>query len=336
MVIGPRQDRRPTMNDVAARAQVGLRTVSRYVNGMTNINPEMAERIRSAIEELGYRRNLAAASIRPGQTSGVIGLVIGDLANPYWAALARSVESVAAETGLLLTIASSEEDGARHDWVVERLLQQQVDMIIDVAPRTVGRSWSHWSPPLPPVVFVDRPGDLAGADTVLADNRGGTRDAVAALLAGGARRIAFVGDDRALHTMDERYEGYLLAHAQHGVVVDPTLVFETSHSSGQAVDLVARLLREGRADALFAANNRAAVGALLAFRTVGTRLPIIGFDDFEAAPLFDPPLSVVAQDVEAMGRAAVRAGLDRLQGDDGPARVQVLPTTLQLRGSERP
>lgn len=335
MVIAPRSGRPPTMNDVAARAQVGLRTVSRYVNGMTNINPEMAERIRLAIEELGYRRNLAAASIRPGQTSGVIGLIISDLANPYWAALARAAETVAAEAGLLLTIASSEEDGARHDWVVERLLQQQVDVVVDVAPRGVGRSWSQWSPPLPPVVFVDRPGDLVGADTVLADNRGGARDAVAVLLSGGARRVAFVGDHRAIHTMDERYQGYLLAHAEHGVPVDPALTFQTSHSREQAVDLVAGLVRDGTADAVFAANNRSAVGALLAFRAAGTRLPIIGFDDFEAAPLVDPPLSVVGQDVEAMGRAAVTAALARLHGDDGPATTLVLPTTLVLRGSER-
>lgn len=334
-MTGPNPDRRPTMNDVAARAQVGLRTVSRYVNGMTNINEEMAERIRLAISELGYRRNLAAASIRPGQTSGVVGLIISDLANPYWAALARSVEAATAAAGLLLTIASSEEDGDRHDWVVERLLQQQVDAVIDVVPRGGGRAWSGWSPPRPPLVYVDRPGDFPSADAVLADNRGGAREAVATLIGGGARRVAFVGDDRAIHTMHERYEGYRLAHSECGVPVDPALTFDTSHSSDQAADLVAGLLDDGRADAVFAANNRSSVGALLAFRASGTRLPIIGFDDFETSPLADPPLSVVGQDVEAMGRAAADAALARLRGDDGPARTLVLPTTLVLRGSER-
>lgn len=322
------------MNDVAARAQVGLRTVSRFVNGMTNINPEMAERIRLAIEELGYRRNVAAASIRPGQTSGVIGLVIGDLANPYWASLARSVESVAAQAGLLLTIASSEENGDRHDWVVERLLQQQVDVIIDVVPPGGGKSWSQWSPPRPPVVFVDRIGDVP-ADTVLSDNRGGSAGAVATLLTGGARRVAFVGDDRAIPTMAQRHAGYLAAHAERGIAVDPTLTFAASHSSDEAVDEVARLLRQDRADAVFAANNRSAIGALLAFRAAGTRLPIIGFDDFEAAPLADPPLSVVRQDIELMGRTAATAALARLRGDDGPPVTTMLPTTLVLRGSER-
>lgn len=87
----------PTMNDVAREAKVGLRTVSRYVNGQTNIDPALAARIGEAIVTLGYRRNLAAVSIRPGRTSRVLGLIISDLANPYYSVLTRSIETYTRE-----------------------------------------------------------------------------------------------------------------------------------------------------------------------------------------------------------------------------------------------
>ena len=132
----------PTMNDVAREAGVALRTVSRYVNGATNIDSELAERIRLAIDTLGYRRNLAAASIRPGWDSKVLGLIIGDLSNPYYTALTRAIEREASERGYLLITASSEEDGTRHDKLVDRLVEQRVDGLIIVrsGPRGDGHA----------------------------------------------------------------------------------------------------------------------------------------------------------------------------------------------------
>lgn len=108
----------PTMNDVAREARVGLKTVSRYVNGQTNIDPVLAGRIGDAIVALGYRRNLAAASIRPGWTSRVLGLIISDLANPYYSVLTRSIETYAREKGYLLISASSNTVQLRSDGVV--------------------------------------------------------------------------------------------------------------------------------------------------------------------------------------------------------------------------
>ncbi|MGA1836448.1 LacI family DNA-binding transcriptional regulator [Herbiconiux sp. 11R-BC] len=325
----------PTMNDVAREAGVALKTVSRFVNGETNINPAMAARIAAAITALGYRRNLAAASIRPGWTSRTLGLVISDLANPYYSVLTRAIESRAREHGYLVISASSDENGQQHDRIVDRLMEQRIDALIVVPPREAGRDWSSVTPPIPPLVFLDRPVDFPAADVILADNAGGARSAVAELVRNGARRIAFVSDDLSIYTMSERHAGYRQALAEVGLPVDEEIVTSSAHSSEDAAAVVGRLLRDERVDAVFAANNRASVGALLAFRE-HRRVPLIGFDDFEAALLGDPAVSVVSQDIQEMGRLAAEIVFRRLAGDPVAATTHVLPTRLVLRGSERP
>ena len=324
----------PTMNDVARTAGVALKTVSRFVNGETNINPSLAARIAAAIEELGYRRNLAAASIRPGWTSRIIGLVISDFANPYYSALTRSIEQTAREQGYLLISASSEEDGRTFDRVVDRLMEQRVDGIIVVPPRSTGRSWAQVVGPVPPVVVLDRPSDVADADTILADNAGGAEMAVRTLVAGGAQRIAFVGDSLEIYTMSERFAGYKTALTTTGRSVDAALVATDAHGYEDAEESVLRLMRESAPDALFAANNRAAIGTLFAFRALGRRVPLIAFDDFESARLADPAVSVVTQNIAEMGRFAAERIIARATGGNTAATVTILPTTLVLRGSE--
>jgi len=327
----------PTMNDVARVAGVALKTVSRWVNGETNINPVLAARIAAAVDQLGYRRNLAAASIRPGWTSKILGLVISDLSNPYYSALTQSIEQAARSEGYLLISASSEEDGTTFDRLVDRLMEQRVDGLIVVPPKRPARSWGRVAPPIPPLVVLDRPSDAPEAitDTILADNHGGARQATNALLANGARRVAFVGDSLELYTMRERHAGYRAALADARLDVDDHLVFSDTHSVNEAAVSVARLLEEASPDAIFAANNRAAIGALFAFRERGRRLPLIAFDDFEAAQLSQPAVSVVTQNIQEMGRLAADRAIRRAKGDARSGATTILPTTLVLRGSER-
>lgn len=326
----------PTMNDVARVAGVSLKTVSRFVNGESNIDPALAARIADAIAQLGYRRNLAAASIRPGWTSKMLGLIISDLANPYYSSLARAIEGEVAREGYMLIVASSEEDGRTHDRIVDRLMEQRVDGLIIVPPRNAGREWAKVPPPVPPIVFLDRPGGREEADTVLADNAGGAAEATRTLYALGARRIAFVGDSLEIYTMSERYRGYCDALRELGVPPETLPRFTNAHSSDEARIAVSEILASGSADAIFAANNRASIGALHAFRSAGRRLPLVGFDDFEAADLGEPGVSVVSQDIERMGRDAARLLLARLGGEGSTGYVtEVLPTAIVLRGSER-
>jgi len=330
--------RPPTMKDVAAAAGVSLKTVSRHVNGATNIDPELAARIRDAIVALDYRHNLAAASIRPGRSAKVIGLVISDLANPYWSVIARSVERVCSANGYLLMTVSSEEDAARHRVLVDRLIAQRVDGLIVVPPREDTGGWAGPAASVVPLVAIDRPvqegGDTPVADTILADNAGGAEAGTLELVRHGARHVLFLGDSLELYTMRERLVGYRRALGDDGA--DDASVVTTAHTAAQAASIVGALLDQGHVDAVFAANNRASIGAIEAFTQAGRRLPLIGFDDFESATLVRPAVSVVAQDVVRMGEAAAEALLARIAGTGAadPATT-VLPTRLVLRGSER-
>ena len=326
----------PTMNDVACEANVALKTVSRFVNGETNINPQMNERIFAAIQKLGYRRNLAAASIRPGQTTKVLGLIIGDISNPFYSALTAAVEREARKRGYLLISASSEESGETHDRLVSRLLAQQVEGLIVVPPRVPGAAWAELDPSGVPLVFVDRPAAAQNSDVVLADNYGGAKLATSRLIAEGAHRIVFLGDKLDIFTMSERLGGYSDAFSQAGLTIDADLVRSTIHSVDDAALELSRLLDEvPHIQGIFAANNRATMGSLIAFNTVRRRVALIGFDDFEAARLGEPPVSVVVQDVSKMGRRAVECLLSRIETDDLAPRRIILTTELVLRGSER-
>ena len=324
------------MVDVARAAGVSLKTVSRHVNGATNIAPAYDDRIRVAIRELGYRRNLSAASIRPGGRSGVVGVIIEDIANPFYAALVRGIEDVLGPTGSLLLSASSEGDAARHDQLMEGLLQRQVDGLVVVPPRRQGESWAR-TPNLPPVVLVDRAGPGPATDVVLADDRGGARTATSLLVEHGARRVGLVGDATTIATMAARRRGYREALTRAGLQAAAVLEVTGAHTVTDATDAVRLLLHAAHGpDALFCANNRASLGALHAFRITGRRLPMVGFDDFEAATLVSPEVSVVSQDPAAMGRCAAEQLLRRIDGDTSPPVRVVLPTTLTRRGSEQP
>jgi LacI family transcriptional regulator len=136
--------------------------------------------------------------------------------------------------------------------------------------------------------------------------------------------------------MIERHRGFTAALDDRGVELEPTLTVEDAHGSEDAAAAVTRLMTTTNVDAIFAANNRSAVGALLAFRALGRRVPLIGFDDFEAARLADPAVSVVSQDTAGMGRLATELLLGRAARQPFEAQRHVLPTTLVLRGSERP
>ena len=212
---------------------------------------------------------------------------------------------------------------------------QCVDGMIVVPPRLQERKWSDVAPPVPPLVLLDRPAPEIEVDTLLADNYGGAEAATHKLIELGAKRVAFVGDALAIYTMRERHRGYRSALETAGVEPDEALEHATVHDAEQAEALVTTLLKEGDADAIFAANNHAAVGALRAFRVCQRRVPLIGFDDFEAADIVDPGVSVVSHDIRLMGHRAGEILLQRMQGLQRPAETIVLPTKLVLRGSER-
>jgi LacI family transcriptional regulator len=321
------------MSDVAAAAGVSLKTVSRVVNYEPAVTPATRARVERAIQELGYRRNDVARSLRRGQLSRTVGLVIEDVANPFYSAITRAIEEETRAHGLLLITGSSDEDPEREKALVQALCERRVEGLLIVP---AGRDHGYLRPELErgtAAVFIDRPPGAIDADVILLDNVGGARAATEHLIAHGHRRIALVADVLTITTAKERTVGYEDALAAAGIARDPDLVCTGLQDDDAAEASVRELLALSRPPtAIFSGNNRLTVGAL---RGLGGRtgVALIGFDDMELAEFTDPPLSVVAYDAAELGRRAAQMLLQRLGGEGGRPRRVVLETTLIARGS---
>jgi LacI family transcriptional regulator len=324
---------RPTMKDVAARAGVALKTVSRVVNDEPGVTPGTAERVRAAIEDLGFRRNDGARLLRKGHTAS-IGLVLEDIGDPFYSQLSRAVEDVAHQHGSLLFTGSSDEDPLRERELTLAFCARRVDGLI-IIPASEDHTYL-----LPEMaagvasVFVDRPAGMIDADVVLADNTGGARTGVAHLIRAGHRRIGYIGDDPGIYTAALRHAGYLDALSSAGITAQEAwTLMAPPDGPRMRASLTAMLAGPAPVTAVFCGNNRVTVLALRELAAMGVVLPLVGFDDFELADLMTPGVTVIAQDPAKMGRIAAELLFRRLAGEGGPAQRIELETRLIPRGS---
>lgn len=321
----------PTMQDVAAAAGVSIKTVSRVVNDEAYVAEPTAARVREAIERLGFRRNDMAHLLRT-QRAATIGLVIEDLANPFYAMVARAAERVTRERGYVLMVSSSEEEVERERALLATFFRRRIDGLLMVP---TSQDHSFLQPELDrgmPIVCLDRPADGIDVDRVLLDNYRGARLAVSHLLRRGHRRIATVGGGPPTWTGAERRRGYDDALRDHGVPVDPALVVQGCFTVGDAARETRRLVcQDDPPTAIFADNNRCAVGALQTVVAAGAEIQVVGFDDFELAAAFRPPVTVVSYDAAEMGRRAAELLFDRIEGLRRPSREVVIPVRLIVR-----
>ncbi|MEV8566322.1 LacI family DNA-binding transcriptional regulator [Streptomyces sp. NPDC051322] len=319
------------MKDVAARAGVGLKTVSRVVNGESGVTPDTERRVQEAIEALGFRRNDSARVLRKGRTAS-IGLVLEDLADPFYGPLNRAIEEVARAHGALLINGSSAEDPEREQELVLALCARRVDGLI-VIP--AGDDHRYLEPEIAAgvaTVFVDRPAGKIAADTVLSDSFGGARDGVAHLIAQGHRRIGFIGDQPRIHTATERLRGYHAAMTEAGLTVDDSWVSLGVTEPGRVRAATGTLLDAPEpVTALFAGNNRVTVTTVRVLAERERPVALVGFDDIELADLLG--ITVIAQDAAALGRTAAETLFRRLEGSNVAPSQKILPTRLIARGS---
>jgi LacI family transcriptional regulator len=322
------------MSDVARLAGVSIKTVSRVVNAEPGVHAETAERVLAAIERLGFRRNVGALNLRRGSSTGTIGLVLEDVANPFYSGLTRAAEEVARQHGRQVLTGSSDEDATRERELSLEFCARRVDGLI-VVPAS--RQHAYLAPEITsglPVVFVDRPPGDVVADTVLVDNLAGAATAVAHLAGHGHRRIAFLGDAPDIFTAGERLRGFREGCVRAGIPYDERLVAMGPHTRAGMPDVLARLLGgPSPATAVVTGNNRITVLVLRALAGARRRPALVGFDDFELADLLDPPVSVVTSDPGLLGQTAAELLFARLDGDTSPPRRIVLPVRLVPRGS---
>lgn len=326
-----------TISDVAALAGVSTATVSRVLNGKSTVAPALAERVTRAVAELGYTPNGLARSLRRRETA-VLALIISDVENPFFTAIARGVEDVAQAAGFSVMLCNSDENAAKERRYVEVAAQERLAGVI-MSPTTrdsdVGPLVTHRTP----IVTIDRRLGSVDCDAVLADSHTAAREAVRHLVSRGYRRIGCVAGPPGVTTADERLDGYREGLREAGRKYAAKWVRRCEFREIGGREAATELLtRPDRPDALLVSSSTMAVGVLQALAGLGLRsgrdVGIVSFDEAPWATLISPALTVVAQPAYAMGRLAARLLLDRIaDGGDRPAATTTMAVQLIIRAS---
>jgi len=328
---------RATMREVAELSGTSLKTVSRVINNEGYVSEELVKRVHDAAEKLEYRPNFSAGALRrnDGKTK-TIGLLLENISNPFSSGLHRSIEEVARKRGVVVFAGSLDEDEERERELTEAFIARRVDGLIIVP---TGGDQSYLLPERKAgtaLLFIDRPPAKFQGDVVVSTNKEGARQATAHLITYGHKRIAYIGDYATITTGAERLSGYRQALAEAGIRVEDELILQGFHNSEDAEIAVKELFaRKNPPTAIFASQNLVTMGAIRALRRLKLqhKIALVGFDDIAEADLLDPPVTLVTQDVFAMGANAAELLFQRLDGDDSPFHHLEIETTLTIRGS---
>lgn len=328
---------RPTIRTVAAKAGVSVATVSRFLNGNARINAETEARVREAIEDLGYVPNASARELAT-HTTRTIALIFPKLSGPFFSALIRGAEMETSASGYHLLIYGASDVAIGDDNQTLGLLTTKVDGLILASQAVQQRYLRTLKRQGAPVVLLGEKLDGVTGDSIIPDNVGGAAQIVTHLIDHGYRRIALIkGPETQSHARD-REAGYRQALRAHGLFIDPALVAMGDFDERSGYTAMLQLLQQHPApEAVFAANDQMAIGAMAAIHENGGRIPtdiaLVGFDDIEPARYLQPPLTTVHQEMVGQGQLAVRMLLARVQGSQAPPETRVIPTELAIRRS---
>ena len=329
----------PTMKDVAGQAEVSVATVSRVLNGKGTVTSELRRRVLDAVEQLQYRPNRVARNLRT-RSAKTIALVVPDIQNPFFVAVARGVEKVAFREGYTVFLCNTDDDLERENAYFQLLSDESVAGVI-LCATDERRSSIHVRKAVEQgiaVVGLDRRLENTMIDVVLSDNFGGARTAVSYLIEQGHERIGLIAGPSIYAPARERRMGYEYALTDHGLPVDPELIKVTDFKSPGAKIATEELMSApDRPTALFLTSGNVAIGSLGALHHLGLSIPedisLIVFDDLDWAAAYNPPISAVAQDTRQLGGLAGDLLLRRIRGDEEPPQERRLPTQLIVRAS---
>ncbi|MEO1061878.1 MAG: LacI family DNA-binding transcriptional regulator [Actinomycetota bacterium] len=319
-----------TLHDVARKVGVSTRTVSRVVRGEQGFSAETEAKVRAAIEELGYRPNLLARGLVSGR-SGTIGLVGGDMSDPFFPELADGVQRAARDRGITMFFGTMDNEPDRQQSVLDSLVSHGADGVIVFPAAGTDEQLRGFAEAGLRIVSVDHPVTGHNISAVMSDITGGAHAAVGHLRERGRSRIGFIGNATSVAQRRRgAYEAALGDEAEVCVELD-----EATSSGGIAA--TARLIeRHPDLDGIFAYNDVMAIGAIQHLTASGRRIPddiaIVGFDDIEVGAFITPPLSTVRIDRLRLGRTAVDLLLTMMNGERTEVTT-LLPVELIVRSS---
>jgi LacI family transcriptional regulator len=329
-----------TLRDVARRAGVSIGSASAVVNATAPVSPEMRAKVMRSVEELGYTPDGVARSLRLGRTR-TVGLVLPDITNPHFAAMASAIEVACDAAGYTLMFCNTADDSEKELRLLRLMRTQRVDGIILVPSGAAQDTVLLRQALTAPTVIVDRTVDGLDFDAVLLDNRAAGRMVVEYLIRSGHRRIGIVAGRAGVSLSSERLAGYRETLAENGIPYDPSLVVGGEFQPEPAFRAAVALLhRRPRPTAIFSTSNHTTIGVMKALAEQGLRCPedisLAGIDDFAWSNAFSPRLTTAAQPIAEIGRSAVETLLGRIRGTAEPApRRIVLQPQLIVRDSCR-
>jgi LacI family transcriptional regulator len=315
----PPQGRRANVNihDVARRARVSIATVSRVVNRIPTVDPELAKRVWKAVDEVGYVPNTQARTLVSGR-SRILGLIVSEITNPFFPELVQEFDNLAVAQGYEVMIGSTNYDAARTASLVRRMLQRNVDgvavMTFGIEEELVQKLVEHGFP----LVFVDAGPELPNVRVLKVNYGEGIREAVQHLAALGHRHIAFISGPLHMRTAATRREAFRKAMAELGLTVPTASMVEGKHTMESGKAAMEELLQAAELPtAVMCSNDMTAIGVLHALDETTHQVPkdisVVGFDDIHLAQFMLPPLTTVqmsCRDLAAAAVEALRAGIE--------------------------
>lgn len=324
-----------SIKDVARVAGVSTATVSRVLSNGAHVRPEVRARVMAAVEQLDYRPNLLARSLR-SQQSNTLGLIVSDIRNPFFTSMSRTVEDTAYEQGFSLILCNADEDPEKEAIYLNLMHDQNVAGVIFSPTRQTAANFNASKISIPTVI-IDRSITDADVDAVLLDNIDAAYRLTTHLIANGFHHIgALCGETSS--TGRERYAGFEKALHAHGLTPNAEQVkfvqpkIETGYAAALKIIDSAQPL-----DALLTTNSMLAAGALQAIRERNLLIPddiaLVTFDETTWASLVQPPITLIAQPTNEIGKTATELLLQRIADPQRPTRQVILKGQLIIRGS---
>jgi DNA-binding LacI/PurR family transcriptional regulator len=312
-----------TIKDVARHAGVAISTASAALNRSAPVSEEVLSKVAEAVRVTGYVPHGAAQSLRSGR-SRLIGLVVPNIANPHFAAVAREVENVCLAAGYTTVVYSTGQDAERESQVLTMMRMQRVAGLIVIPTRSDAAHGAALVNQIHvPTVLLDMYVDGLPYDVIKTDNVEAGRLATEHLLSLGHRRIGIIVGIPGLATSDDRYAGYLKAFADRGLEPDPTLALPGDFDQQTAHDAALELLRRPNPPtAIVTISNMMTMGLLFAIREQGVSVPgelsAVGIDDLEFAELLEPKPTAVTTPILQMARRSINKLLGQIAGKQAP------------------
>jgi len=335
--------KRASLKDIAEALNVSKTLVSLVLNNkgeQWGISEETQKKVFKKAEELNYHPNQMARGLRTGK-SNIIGLVVADISNPFYAKISRTIEREVTKLGFQLLVCSSDEVPEKEYKLIELLKdRQRVEGIIVATTQENNGQFIQLKKEQFPLVFIDRKPEEMPSNYVGVDNYQGAFDAVEHMIKVGKRRIGLINvSPTYISTLQERVEGYKNALKKHNIKLVNSIHAVSYNDIEKTTEEAVRDLVKGQlnADALFTVNNYVAVNCLQVLHKMNVRIPedvaMICFDDMDAFKFSHPPLTTVAQPLEKIGEESVKLLMKQMSGKTVPPQSRILPTKLVIRKS---